>query len=101
MTNGMEFEKYFRLAYEKLKIEQYYSRVRTPKDNPDNERFNRTLQEEFIQLGNFSPDLMVFNRKLTEWLIKYNFRRPHATLYYQAPMKFSDLSPMYSSCTFI
>lgn len=99
--NGTEFEKYFREACEKLKIEQYYSRVRTPKDNPDNERFNRTLQEEFVQLGNFTPDPVVFNRRLTEWLIEYNFRRPHATLHYQTPMKFSDLSPMYSSCTFV
>ena len=97
--NGTEFEKYFRTACERLNIQQYYSRVRTPKDNPDNERFNRTLQEEFIQLGNFTPDPLVFNRKLTEWLVEYNFHRPHATLRYETPIKFSDLSPMYSSCT--
>ena len=49
--NGTEFEKYFKTACQKLGIEQYHSRVRTPKDNPNNERFNRTLQEEFIDLG--------------------------------------------------
>lgn len=97
--NGTEFEKYFKAACVKLKIEQYYSRVRTPKDNPNNERFNRTLQEEFIQLGNFHSDPVVFNRKLTEWLIEYNFHRPHTALNYQTPMEFSKVLPMYSSYT--
>jgi len=98
--NGTEFEKYFKQACQRLGIEQYYSRVRTPKDNPNNERFNRTLQEEFIDLGNYSSDPAVFNPKLTEWLIEYNFKRPHETLGYQTPMQFNDLSPMYSSYTF-
>jgi len=97
--NGTEFEKYFKAACQKLKIEQYYSRVRTPKDNPNNERFNRTLREEFIDMGNFHSDPAVFNRNLTEWLIEYNFKRPHETLGYQTPMKSAHLSPMYSSCT--
>jgi transposase InsO family protein len=97
--NGTEFEKYFKAACQKLQIEQYYSRVRTPKDNPNNERFNRTLQEEFVQLGNFHSDPAIFNLKLTEWLIEYNFHRPHAALNYQTPMEFSKVLPMYSSCT--
>lgn len=97
--NGTEFEKYFKAACQKLHIEQYYSRVRTPKDNPNNERFNRTLEEEFIQLGNFHSDPEIFNRKLTEWLIEYNFRRPHMALNYQTPLEFSKELPMYSSCT--
>ncbi len=99
--NGSEFEKCFKAACRKLKIEQYYSRVRTPKDNPNNERFNRTLQEEFIQLGNFHSDPEIFNRKLTEWLIENNYHRPHAALAYRTPMEFSKVSPMYSSCTYL
>ena len=97
--NGTEFEKYFKAACQKLQIEQYYSRVRTPKDNPNNERFNRTLREEFIALGNYHCDPEIFNRKLTEWLIEYNFRRPHTALNYQTPLEFSKKLPMYSSCT--
>lgn len=97
--NGTEFEKYFKAACQKLKIEQYYSRVHTPKDNPNNERFNRTLQEEFIALGNYHSDPEIFNRKLTEWLIEYNFKRPHTALNYQTPLEFSKKLPMYSSCT--
>jgi hypothetical protein len=97
--NGTEFEKYFKEACEDLKIEQYYSRVRTPKDNPECERFNQTLQNEFINLGNFNSEPEVFNRNLTEWLVEYNFYRPHESLGYQAPIEFSKVLPMYSSCT--
>ena len=97
--NGTEFEKYFKQACLKLNIQQYYSRVRTPKDNPDNERFNQTLQQEFINLGNFNSDPEIFNRLLTEWLIEYNFRRPHQTLNYETPINASKVLPMYSSWT--
>lgn len=97
--NGSEFEKYFKKECEALGIDQYYSRVRTPKDNPENERFNRTLQEEFVNEGNFHYDPAVFNPKLTEWLIEYNFMRPHQSLGYKTPIAFTKLLPMYSSCT--
>jgi len=100
--NGSEFQKYFDDGCQRLKLERYYSRVRTPKDNSVNERFNRTLQEEFVNLGNFNPDTVQFNQDLTEWLIEYNFRRPHASLNYDTPIKFNNLtkvSPMYPSYT--
>lgn len=97
--NGSEFKKLFEKACRELGTEQYYSRVKTPKDNAANERFNRTLKEEFIQMGNMTTDTAELNRRLTEWLIEYNFKRPHAALNYQTPMSYSHLSPMYSSCT--
>jgi len=98
--NGTEFEKYFKQACLELGIEQCYLRVRTPKDNPDCERFNQTLQTEFINLGNFNSDPDEFNQELTEWLIEYNFGRPHQTLNYETPMNFSNVLPMYASCTY-
>lgn len=101
--NGSEFEKYFRGACQKLKIKRYYNRPQTPKDNPVNERFNQTLQHEFINLGNFTPDLKEFNKQMTEWLIEYNFRRPHQTLGYIPPIEFNQkylkVLPMYPSRT--
>lgn len=97
--NGTEFEKYFKSACQKLNIEQYYNRVRTPKDNPENERFNQTLQYEFLALGAFDPDPEIFNKELTEWLIEYNFKRPHQSLGYRTPIEFSKVLPMYSSLT--
>ena len=101
--NGSEFHKNFEKTCKDLKIPHYWSRVRVPQDNPYCERFNRTLQEEFIQLGNRFHDPEVFNQKLTEWLIEYNYFRPHQSLGYVTPMCFiqkqKTLLPMYSSCT--
>jgi len=51
--NGSEFLKYFDKACKELNINHYFSRNHTPKDNACNERFNRTLQEEFLKQGNF------------------------------------------------
>ena len=45
---GTEFKKYFALACEQLGIEQYYSRPRTPKYNPECERFNQTLEKVLL-----------------------------------------------------
>lgn len=97
--NGSEFAGYFKQACAKLGIEQYHSRNHTPKDNPDNERFNQTLEYEFIKLGNFTTDIDKFNKDLTEWLIEYNFVRPHETLNYETPIEVSKVLPMWSSCT--
>ncbi len=86
--NGSEFQGAFALACQKARIPQYHSRPHTPKDNAVNERFNRTLQEEFLNLGNMTLDVNHFNHNLTEWLVEYNFRRPHATLGYVSPINF-------------
>lgn len=101
--NGSEFEGMFHKVSEDLNLKRYWSRVRTPKDNSVDERFNRTLQDEFIALGNFTPVVDKFNRSLTDWLVEYNFNRPHASLNYKTPMEFSstniNLLPLYSSRT--
>jgi len=62
--NGSEFHGMFLGACQKLNLTQYWNRPHTPKDNPVDERFNRTLQEEFIDLGNFTPDPSQFNQNL-------------------------------------
>ncbi len=54
---------------------------------------------EFIALGNFHSDAKIFNQKLTEWLIEYNFKRPHEALGYKTPFEYSKVLPIYSSCT--
>lgn len=97
--NGSEFQKYFQKACQRLNLSRYYSRPRTPKDNPVNERFNKTIQDEFIKLGNFTTNVHAFNRKVTDWLIEYNFYRPHQTLNYETPINITKVSPMYPSCT--
>lgn len=103
--NGSEFLKHFDQACTKLNINHYFSRNHTPKDNAVLERFNRTIQEEFVNQGNFDLDCERFNRNLTEWLVEYNFRRPHQSLGYIAPINFQvkhlKLLPMYPSSTSI
>ena len=101
--NGSEFHKHFLTAAEKLDMTQYWSRPKTPKDNPMNERFNRTLKEEFLKQGNFHPDPALLNPKLTQWLIEYNSVRPHQALGYLTPLAYAQrsmvLHTMWSSST--
>ena len=101
--NGSEFLKYFDKTCQNLNINHYFSRTHTPKDNAVLERFNRTLQEEFINQGNFDLDVNRFNSRMTEWLIEYNFRRPHQALDYISPINFQvkhlKVLPMYPSST--
>jgi transposase InsO family protein len=101
--NGSEFHRHFEAACENLNLEHYWSRAKTPKDNAVNERFNRTLQDEFVAFGNMTADTVEFNRRLTEWLIEYNFSRPHQALNYMPPINFTfkyhKVLPMYPSST--
>ncbi len=109
--NGSEFAKYFEEACRRLKIVHVFTRVKTPKDNSVNERFNRTIQEEFMETDEyFEPyltetSLVKANERLTEWLIFYNFTRPHQTLDYLTPFEYYQLQikkkllPMYPTLT--
>lgn len=101
--NGSEFKKDFDIACQKKNLTRYYSRVRTPKDNPEVERFNRTLIYEWLNDGQVSKDINEFNRRLTNWLIIYNSVRPHQKLNYLTPLKYAEkyglLSKRSSSCT--
>ena len=84
--NGSEFAKHFDAACQRLKIIHLYTRVKTPKDNSVDERFNRTVQEEFMAVDEYfepsltSDNLTEANNHLTNWLIFYNFEQPHHTL---------------------
>lgn len=101
--NGSEFAKEFETACTDLQVVHVWSRVKTPNDNAVVERFNRTLQEEFLQDGHFHPDPDTFNRQVVEWLIEYNFERPHQALGYRTPAeavdKSAQLVPRYSALT--
>lgn len=101
--NGSEFEKDFKIACCELKLPQWYSRPHTPKDNPVLERFNRTIQEEFIEMIDIGlENIALFNNKLLDWLIEYNNVRPHEALDYLTPLEYIDqttVSPMSPSCT--
>ena len=102
--NGSEFFNEFEDALSQLEIKHYFSRPRTPKDNSIVEKFNQTLQEEWLNDGNFTTCIQSFNINLTDWLEEYNFIRPHQSLDYMAPYEYLEytlekqqkLLPMYS-----
>jgi len=88
--NGGEFRGEFEKACEELNIKQVYSRVKTPKDNPFLERFNWTIQDEWLSVSEVGLDVVQdANLDLTEWIIKYNFQRPHQALDYKTPIEYA------------
>ena len=98
--NGSEFLGNFEMAAKELGITLAYARPNTPKDKPQVERFNRTVREEFIEMGNAYLAVDEFNRRLTRWLIDYNFNRPHQSLKYLTPLEwvvkyYPRVLPMY------
>jgi len=88
--NGSEFAWEFERATDKLGIQRYFSRVKTPKDNSEVERFNQTVEYEWLYNSNLSLDPEELNPRLTEWLIEYNFNRPHQSLDYLAPVEYIE-----------
>lgn len=103
--NGSEFQGAFSKACKTLGIIQAYSRAYTPKDNALLERFNRTLQEEWLALSKQGlEDIDQANISLTEWLISYNTYCPHQALDYKTPFQYAQdtffkVLPMWSAST--
>jgi transposase-like protein len=103
--NGSEFKGAFKRACETLGILQIYSRPYTPKDNPALERFNNTIQYEWLEYSKIGlSDIREANKDLTKWLIKYNSYRPHETLDYKTPLEYAQenffkVLPMWSART--
>ena len=104
--NGSEFKGAFERACETLGILQIYSRPYTPKDNPALERFNNTIQYEWLEYSKIGlDDINEANKDLTNWLIKYNSYRPHESLDYKTPLEYASenffkVLPMWSASTF-
>ena len=88
--NGSEFMDHFREACIQNNIKQFHTYPRSPKMNSCIERFNRTVQEEFVNynLALLRDDLDAFNQKLIEYLIWYNTKRPHHTLGLVSPLRY-------------
>lgn len=90
--NGSEFLKNFHNYCLVRKIPHYFIYPNTPKMNAHIERFNRTLEEEFIM---WNKHLMVdrnnmekVNEKLQEYVRYYNTVRPHTSLGFVAPEEY-------------
>jgi len=87
--NGLEFEKYFRDYLERKGILHFWNYPRHPQLNAKIERANRTLQEEFLDWNmDLFYNLEELNRKLMDWLLFYNTKRPHYSLGNIPPLKY-------------
>ena len=88
--NGLEFEKYFREYLEEEKIVHFHNYPRCPKMNAYIERFNRTIQEQYVNwnLMSLRDDIPTFNKNLMEWLLWYDTKRPHESLGLVSPLKY-------------
>jgi len=86
--NGSEFKGYFDQAIEELENTQHiWSYPKSPKTNGYVERFNWTIQDEFInyEIDIATYDIKRFDEKLQYWMIYYNQIRPHQSLNYMTP----------------
>jgi transposase InsO family protein len=88
--NGGEFLGEFHQELENQAIPHYFSYPHCPKQHGCIERFNGIMRREFLEEGNLFYNLETLNKKLVNWLIEYNFHRPHSSLNYQNPLAFYD-----------
>lgn len=88
--NGSEFGYRFDLLLKKENIVHFHSYPRCPKMQSEIERFNRTISEAFITRNRhlLAYDIDAFNKKMMEWLLWYNTRRPHWSLGLVSPLKY-------------
>lgn len=97
--NGLEFMAEFDHHLQTQNIRHEYIYPRMPKVNGVVERFNRTIQEEFIQREQediFNKEK--FQEKLTKYLVWYNTKRPHQALKYMTPEKYLESIISFPKC---
>lgn len=96
--NGSEFFLNFHEYLEEQQINHQFTYPRSPKINGVVERFNRTIQEEFINRNDeIFYDAEAFKVKLNQYLSWYNSKRPHMALNYLSPLQFIQTN--FPECT--
>ncbi len=88
--NGSEFLKEFEALIKEKGLTHYWTYPRSPKMNAHNERFNRTIQEQFVDFYEdlLFTDIELFNKKMADWLIDYNTKIPHHSLLMKTPVEY-------------
>lgn len=87
--NDSEFHQHFREYLESEDITQFFNYPRSPKSNAYIERFNRTIQDQYVlwHLDDLT-NVDVFNRGLMEYLLWYNTKRVHKSLGKIPPLRY-------------
>ena len=87
--NGSEFEKHFRQAVHQKNLIHFHIYPRHPQANAHIERFNRTLQEQYVTWHlDHLEHLPLFNRYLMDYLLWYNTEKPHKAKNKLPPMRY-------------
>lgn len=90
--NGSEFMDQFTNMMDKLNKTHFYNYVKKPMWNGKVERFNRTMQEEWLA----NPDIQVLiksyrneaRKELQKYINWYNDERPHQSIEYMTPNEY-------------
>lgn len=88
--NGSEFLKLADQKMQERGIVHFFTYPRSPKSNAFIERFNRTIQDEFINSHEQTlfANTNVFNHQLMDYLLFYNTKRIHSRISGQVPMDY-------------
>jgi len=97
--NGSEFMKHFDEQLRARHLTHWHTYPKTPKMNAHAERFNRTLQEEYID---YHEDELLdpeqFNVGLMQHLLWHNTERPHWSLKMKPPVQFIQDNFSHPEC---
>jgi transposase InsO family protein len=88
--NGSEFKAAFDAEVARDKTQRWLTYPKTPKMNAHVERFNGSIQKEFVAYHEdlLFTDIQLFNDKLLDYLVWFNTERPHYALGLQSPYEF-------------
>jgi transposase InsO family protein len=87
--NGSEFHKYFMQYLQEKKITHYWNYKGKPFKQGHIEKFNRTIQEEFVDYNEeWLDNVDEFNVKLIQWINWYNTKRYHWGLNLMTPVDY-------------
>ena len=87
--NGSEFHKYFMKYLVEKEITHYWNYKGQPYKQGHIEKFNRTIQEEFVDQNEMWFDRVgEFNEKMLEWILWYNTKRYHWSLNLMSPVDY-------------
>lgn len=102
--NGSEFLGVFEEHLAKNNIKHYFIYPRCCRVNGVVERYQRSLQEEFVNPNVYLiHNTKAFSKKLAEYIIFYNTKRVHQSLNYETPVDYmikkGGMSNMYRART--
>ena len=87
--NGSEFAKHFDDSCSDNRLTHFFNYPKHPKSNAHCERFNRTIQEQCVNLYvDRLDELQDFNHQLMNYLIWYNTEKPHRGIGKLTPMRY-------------